>query len=164
MFEVIKTLPEDDEEGVEKNVRNALSNLIRGTCEVKNKYGVADIVTKKLLIEVKSAHLWKHALGQVLAYSKAMPKLRPCIHLFGEVEKIRQYVPRARKCCSLYGVFLTSSVVDETVEFEDQVEIAARKLKKLSSKWRKAQKERKLQLKCDMQDILHIKNSLCSTE
>lgn len=72
--------------------------------------GFVDILTKDEIIEVKEAASWKHALGQVLAYSTSLPKTyRKRIHLFRRNgENIDAYeISVAERICRLFDVHLT---------------------------------------------------------
>lgn len=56
-------------------------------------FGYIDILTVDEIIEVKEGRLWKHALGQILAYSDAYPEHKKIIWLFDieinpDIEKI----------------------------------------------------------------------------
>lgn len=68
--------------GAERVVQCCLCELEGGVLEVPCKYGQVDLVTATEVIEVKSMSKWKHALGQVLAYSTCFPKHRARIHLY----------------------------------------------------------------------------------
>jgi len=65
--------------------RDKLSASLGGKTEVATPDGRIDILTSKEVIEVKRSKEWKHALGQVLAYSKHYPAHQKRVHLFGEL-------------------------------------------------------------------------------
>lgn len=54
----------------EARIRDALAVALNGSTEVESKNGIIDIITDREIIEVKHLSDWKHALGQVLAYSR----------------------------------------------------------------------------------------------
>ena len=81
--------------------------------------GRHDILTRTKLIEVKRARLWKHALGQVLAYHYDTPdkqNLSKVIHLFGPRRECQRAKRLAEGVCAHYGVALTT----QFVKFADQ--------------------------------------------
>jgi hypothetical protein len=47
--------------------------------------GIADIVTKTQLIEIKNWKNWKQAIGQILVYAKYFPGRELRCHLFGMI-------------------------------------------------------------------------------
>lgn len=53
-----------------------------GEIEVETRFGRIDILTSSKVIEIKTARLWKHAIGQVLCYSRAFKDRLPAIYLF----------------------------------------------------------------------------------
>lgn len=53
----------------EARVRDRLASQLNGMIEVASCNGIIDIVTADCIIEVKELCDWKHALGQILAYS-----------------------------------------------------------------------------------------------
>lgn len=77
--------------------------------EVRLPNGIVDVVTHDQIIEIKKASLWKHALGQILAYGfepECQGKTKR-IHLFGSVKD----KTKIAACCAHYGVL---------VSFDDQ--------------------------------------------
>lgn len=66
----------------ERRVREELFEREGGIMEVACKCGQADLLTEEEVVEVKSIFKWKHALGQVLAYSTCFPEHRARIHLY----------------------------------------------------------------------------------
>lgn len=68
----------------EKHVRDMLSTRERGEPEVYCPVGYADVVTSSEVIEVKYFRRWKHALGQVIAYSAFHVDKQRRVHLFAE--------------------------------------------------------------------------------
>ena len=81
--------------------------------EVRVQNGIIDVVTRDEIIEIKKVSLWKHALGQILAYA-----LEPeCqgrnkrIHLFGSVKDKIKIVT----CCAHYGVSVSFDETDQAV-------------------------------------------------
>ena len=70
--------------------------------EVRLQSGIVDVVTRDEIIEIKKASLWKHALGQILAYAfepECQNKSKR-IHLFGSIKDKTKIVA----CCTHYGV------------------------------------------------------------
>lgn len=96
-------------EGKEKAVQQELCLLEDGVMEVRCDHGVVDLLTEKEVIEVKEAHLWKHALGQVLSYKNCFPKHAPRIHLFTNDQGRLDMVGVCRVCSQL-GVRVTLSI------------------------------------------------------
>lgn len=54
----------------ERDISRLLAARESGECEVKTPAGFIDVLTPKVLYEVKTVSGWKGALGQVLAYGK----------------------------------------------------------------------------------------------
>jgi hypothetical protein len=59
--------------------------------EVAIETGIVDIMTPELVIEVKKAANWKHAMGQVLAYSYTTGRT-PVVALIGTVPQVAKDV------------------------------------------------------------------------
>ncbi len=79
--------------------------------EVTCPSGRIDVLSPSEVIEVKQVDRYKHALGQVLAYSRHFPDRTPRLHLFSEAvisEAQRELVTRD---CAQQGV---------SVSFQDQ--------------------------------------------
>lgn len=57
--------------------------------------GITDITTPKKHIEIKEYSLWKHALGQILAYNHYDPKENLEVHLFGEYPTEKKEIAKA---------------------------------------------------------------------
>jgi hypothetical protein len=66
----------------EREVQLKLQAELNAEIEVKNKYGYIDLITDTDIIEIKAADKWKHALGQILAYSVEYPDHQKWIYLF----------------------------------------------------------------------------------
>jgi hypothetical protein len=66
----------------EAEIRDSIAETLNGQIEVKTPVGRIDILTDTLLIEVKRACHWKHALGQVIAYGMHYPDHKQVIWLF----------------------------------------------------------------------------------
>ncbi|WP_155294516.1 MULTISPECIES: hypothetical protein [Burkholderia] len=76
-----KYVPRD--RGLECAVRDVLSvRNPTAQAEVHTRVGYVDLLLPTAVIEVKSFVKWKHALGQVLAYSSYYPDRRKVIHLY----------------------------------------------------------------------------------
>jgi hypothetical protein len=95
--------------GVEKAVQRNLCRLEGGTMEVACDHGVVDLLTDDEVIEVKEAHQWKHALGQVLAYKACFPKHAARIHLFTDERGASLDLDAVCEVCSNFGVRVTLS-------------------------------------------------------
>ena len=91
--------------GVEAIYRDKLAAKSKGKTEVQTPDGRIDILTKREVIEVKSAAAWKHALGQVLAYGKHYPSHQKRLHLYGELSKDK--LAQIKQQCKLYDVTVT---------------------------------------------------------
>lgn len=97
---------EPERECFEKQaVARLVAVLTNAQTEVATEYGLIDILTPTELIEVKVAPKWKHAIGQVLAYSVAYPEHTKRVHLIG-MDECFELAPVQRVCDSL-GVRLT---------------------------------------------------------
>jgi hypothetical protein len=96
-------------EGVEKAVQRELCRLEGGAMEVACDHGVVDLLTDDEVIEVKEAHLWKHALGQILAYKACFPKHAARIHLFTNDQGASLDLDAVCEVCSNSGVRVTLS-------------------------------------------------------
>ena len=57
--------------------------------------GITDITTPKKHIEIKEYTMWKHALGQILAYDYYDPKEKLEVHLFGEYPPEKKEIAKA---------------------------------------------------------------------
>ena len=80
--------------------------------EVRLESGIVDVVTRDEIIEIKKASLWKHALGQILAYAFE-PECRnknKRIHLFGSVKDKTK--TKIVACCAHYGVSVSFDGAD----------------------------------------------------
>lgn len=75
-----------------------------GKREITVPCGRIDVLTDQLVIEVKTAKQYKHAIGQVLCYQLYKPTKRPAIALFGRLNAKEQAT--VRKCCNQLGIEL----------------------------------------------------------
>jgi hypothetical protein len=66
----------------EREVQLKLQSELNAEIEVETKYGYIDLITDTDIIEIKVADNWKHALGQILAYSVEYPDHQKWIYLF----------------------------------------------------------------------------------
>lgn len=71
-----------------------------GNIEVLTDVGKIDLLTNTDIIEIKNAKLWKHALGQILAYSIYYPNHKKIIYLFDYDKKDSNI----ENCCKIYNV------------------------------------------------------------
>ena len=69
-------------EGYESMFRDRIAKEENGIIEVETPVGFIDVLTDSKIIEVKSQHLWKHALGQVKCYGYYYPDKQKYIYLF----------------------------------------------------------------------------------
>ena len=69
-------------EGCESVFRDRIAEEENGRIEVETPVGFIDVLTDSKIIEVKSQHLWKHALGQVKCYGYYYPDKQKYIYLF----------------------------------------------------------------------------------
>jgi len=69
-------------EGCESIFRDRIVEEENGMIEVETPVGFIDVLTDSKIIEVKSQHLWKHALGQVKCYGYYYPDKQKYIYLF----------------------------------------------------------------------------------
>lgn len=90
----------------ERRVRDALWEQIGGEREVWTPVGYIDLLTKRILIEVKNSKNWKAALGQVLVYGQHYPKRKKRIHLFGKLPRLTS-LETVRKYCRNLQVEVT---------------------------------------------------------
>jgi RecB family endonuclease NucS len=77
----------NDASPLEKLVQEKLAKEVNGQMEIQTNVGRIDILTSEEIIEVKKAASWKHAIGQINAYSVYYPKHQKRIHLFGKLPK-----------------------------------------------------------------------------
>jgi hypothetical protein len=79
---LINIIPDDDGDSIEKEIQLQLFNDSPGAqMEVETPAGFIDLVIGNEIIEIKTGINWKHALGQVLAYS-CSGDFKPIIYLF----------------------------------------------------------------------------------
>ena len=93
--------------GKERQVQEELSDREGGTMEVKCKYGAVDVLTEREVIEVKAVGQWKHALGQVLAYSACFPEHQARIHLYSDESSGAIELTGLCDVCTKVGVKVT---------------------------------------------------------
>jgi hypothetical protein len=91
--ESLESITPDSTVNEEKLIQDRLQKELGGETEVKTPVGYIDLLTSTEIIEIKAYACWKHALGQVYAYSTYYPSLKRRLHLFGgepniELEKI----------------------------------------------------------------------------
>lgn len=153
---IINTCPNNTTQNLEYKIKVCLSKLLhRAAVEVSNGNGKADIVTQNCVIELKASHLWKHALGQVLAYASSMRSLRPVIHLFGSRRDYKVHIRNAVRCSRVYGVYVTFNILNYTVSNKDQLHAVAYKINSLKT-CKRSHIRRKERLLNDMQDVEDI--------
>jgi phage regulator Rha-like protein len=89
----------------EKQYKHDLAKELNGKIEIQTLAGNIDILTDTEIIEVKEVRLWKHALGQVLAYGYYYPSHKRRIHLYGETQE--SFLGLIKKHCSKFNVSVT---------------------------------------------------------
>jgi hypothetical protein len=85
----------------EKAYRDHEARRVSGLVEVRSGSGFCDILTNDEIIEVKSFVCWRHALGQVLAYSRFHYGRRCRIHLF---DAGASDLTEVSQVCTTFGV------------------------------------------------------------
>lgn len=86
----------------ERDISRILAARVGGECEVKTPVGFIDVLSPKILYEVKEARGWKGALGQVLAYGRSYPDRKLCLYLYGEATAIQKRLIKGH--CEAVGV------------------------------------------------------------
>lgn len=94
------TCPKDYSFQKEKEIQKILKKKYNAKTEVKTKNGYIDVLTKDKIIEIKECCNWKHALGQIMAYSIYYPKREKVIYLFN----VNEDLDEIKKTCLFYGV------------------------------------------------------------
>jgi hypothetical protein len=82
-WDAIATATPSSNSRLEHNIQLDLCKSLHGQMEVKTPDGFIDILTDTSLIEIKHVSHWKHALGQILAYSEFYSDKNLMIYLFG---------------------------------------------------------------------------------
>jgi Holliday junction resolvase RusA-like endonuclease len=85
--------------------RDKLAKSLGGQTEVQTVDGRIDILTATEIIEVKTTHNWKHALGQILVYGKHYPYHQKRIHLYGNISE--DSLQKAILICRSHNVLVT---------------------------------------------------------
>lgn len=80
----ISNLKPSSTEQLERQVKERLHRKLGGVVEQKTPVGRIDLLTEYEIIEIKEIDNWKHALGQIIAYSMFYPLKQKRIHLFGK--------------------------------------------------------------------------------
>lgn len=81
-YRAISTIKSNPADQPERLIRDQLAATMGGDIEVECETGWIDILTKTHLVEVKRAKLWKHAVGQLVAYGLDYPGHRLMMYLF----------------------------------------------------------------------------------
>lgn len=102
---ISRITPESDKVYRERLIRDKLALEYSGKVEVETKFGKIDVLTDDMIIEVKTAKSWKHALGQILAYSEEYPGHRKAVCLF-DWDKCMYSVTDIREVYGKYSVEL----------------------------------------------------------
>ena len=87
---------------LESQIQQRLAQRFGCKREVRCPSGRVDLLSKDMLIEVKSARQWKSAVGQVLAYSTHFPSRQNIIYLFDVPENFD--IDMVRNACSMFGI------------------------------------------------------------
>lgn len=90
----------------EREIQLELQQKLHGEIEVKTPNGYIDLVTDRLIIEIKELSNWKHALGQILSYGVYYENKRKQLYLFGYDEDSLDIneLERIKKTCGVYNV------------------------------------------------------------
>ena len=88
----------------ESEIRNKLKIELNAKIEVKTDSGYIDLLSDKLIIELKEFSQWKGALGQILSYGIFYPNHQKQIYLFGEIQKDK--INLIKQIYSKYDVML----------------------------------------------------------
>ncbi len=86
--EVLRELLDEiatDEVVHEKEIQQRMQKMFGGEREVHTPVGFIDLLTDTQLYEAKRAKDFKHALGQLLSYSKFYPNHELVLYLFGDL-------------------------------------------------------------------------------
>ena len=81
-----------------------------GRIEVHTPVGFIDLLLPKAIIEIKRLENWKHALGQVLAYSAYYPNHAKVIHLYSQCRSAPD-LKEPTRICQQFGVDLVHSII-----------------------------------------------------
>ena len=101
MGNCIINYPSENNDSEEEKWRDKIASEENGQIEIKEERGIIDVLTDTKVIEVKKVENWKHALGQVIAYSVDTKK-EPWIYLFGDTDEEQRNM--IRKHCSIVNV------------------------------------------------------------
>lgn len=101
----ISNLQPTEAEQLERQVKERLHAKLGGIVEQKTPAGRIDLLTDQDIIEIKEISKWKHALGQVLAYSIDYPEKRKRIHLFGDSNSINKSMIVKR--CNIFDIIVS---------------------------------------------------------
>lgn len=99
----------------EKIVQLRLARETNGAMEVPCAAGRVDLLTTTEIIEIKVLRNWKHAIGQVLAYSDYFPEHTPRIHLIVPDEKDVQ-LQLVIRACEKRNIKVTWELEDTEIE------------------------------------------------
>lgn len=91
-------------DNLERRVCEWLALQEDGILEFATPVGRVDVLTESTVYEVKQAHNWKHALGQVVAYGYYFPKRRKSVVLVGKTES---FIDAAKFHCNRFDVDLS---------------------------------------------------------
>lgn len=89
----------------EADCQERLAYKLRGEVEITTPVGRIDILTKKEIIEIKTAKDWKEGIGQLMVYSLYYPMHQRRLHLFGSVDE--SYRRMIRDHCFKFGIRVT---------------------------------------------------------
>jgi hypothetical protein len=78
----VEILSEPKRNLLEDQIQQNLANRFNCKREVRCPCGRVDLLSDEMLIEVKTARLWKSAVGQVLSYASHFPGRQQVIYLF----------------------------------------------------------------------------------
>jgi len=104
--EVLRELLDElatDEVVHEKEIQQRMQKMFGGEREVHTPVGFIDLLTDTQLFESKRATQWKHAVGQLLSYSKFFPDRELVLYVFGDLPK---NIGECYELCKLHKIKL----------------------------------------------------------
>lgn len=93
---------------LESDMCDRLAQQWKAQREVECPYGKIDLMTEERIIEVKMAHHYKHAIGQIIAYGSCYPLRQKVIYLLVDSPENREYVRKAEAVCAPLNIEVDS--------------------------------------------------------
>jgi hypothetical protein len=97
----------------EKYVEEILQKVLNGKRQVKTEFGIIDLLTDTQIIEIKTFKLWKHALGQILAYGEEYPNHEKVVYLYNS--------PQDTNFDNIINICANNNVTLKIFEYEEEV-------------------------------------------